>query len=220
MEEKLLTQKENRTAWQTVRRFSPLILLILLVLAPIPLADSTASIRILDLIAIYCLLALGLNVVTGYAGLLVLGYAAFYADCQHEVRPVRSGVRLCLTYNLTLAGKRGKTRIAAPSYGETAAAIGKLLGQWDRSADPEKLAVTLDHRYSQAGLSIETLKGVDRARAEVLFEAAEQAEENCRAGDLPPLSQALPKAMPARAPTSTSAVSCRMAPAIRISKTK
>ncbi len=105
-----------------------------------------------------------------------LSYAAFYADCQHEVRPVKSGFRLCLTYNLTLAGTRGKKRIAAPSYGETAAAVGELLGQWKNTDGPQKLAVTLDHRYSQAGLSIDTLKGVDRARAEVLFEAAEQAD--------------------------------------------
>jgi hypothetical protein len=105
-----------------------------------------------------------------------LSYAAFYADCQHEVRPVRSGFRLILTYNLAIAGKRGKTRITAPSYSETATAIGELLGQWGRADSPQKLAVTLDHRYSQAGLSIDTLKGVDRARAEVLFEAAEQAD--------------------------------------------
>lgn len=37
-----------------------------------------------------------------------LSYAAFYADCEHEVRPVRSGYRLCLTYNMTLARSRGK----------------------------------------------------------------------------------------------------------------
>jgi hypothetical protein len=27
-------------------------------------------------------------------------YAAFYGDCAHEVKPVTSGYRLCLTYNL------------------------------------------------------------------------------------------------------------------------
>jgi len=105
-----------------------------------------------------------------------LSYAAFYADCQHEVRPVRSGHRLCLTYNLTLAGSRGKKGIAAPSYGATAAAIGELLGDWSRAADPPKLAITLDHRYTQNGLSLDRLKGIDRAQAEVLFEAAEQAD--------------------------------------------
>ncbi len=99
----------------------------------------------------------------GAAGGHELSYAAFYADCQHEVRPVRSGYRLCLTYNLTLAGSRGKQGIAAPSYELTAAAIGKLLGDWSKGADDLRLAVTLDHRYTQDGLSIDKLKGVDRA---------------------------------------------------------
>ena len=35
-------------------------------------------------------------------------YAAFYADCEHEVKPLKKGHRLCLIYNLTLA-KRGST---------------------------------------------------------------------------------------------------------------
>ncbi|TVS19433.1 MAG: 2OG-Fe(II) oxygenase [Planctomycetaceae bacterium] len=113
---------------------------------------------------------------TGAASGHELSYAAFYADCQHEVRPVRSGFRLCLTYNVTLAEKRGKQGLAAPSYGAAAAAIGGLLAQWRDEPDVQKLAVTLDHRYTQDGLSMDNLKGLDRARAEVLFEAAEQAD--------------------------------------------
>ena len=35
--------------------------------------------RVLDQALIYVLLALGLNIVVGYAGLLDLGYAAFFA---------------------------------------------------------------------------------------------------------------------------------------------
>ena len=38
------------------------------------------------------------------------------------------------------------------------------------------LAITLDHRYTQDGLTVDRLKGTDRARAEVLFAAAEQAD--------------------------------------------
>ena len=33
-------------------------------------------------------------------------YAAFYADCRHEVLPVRRGYRVCLVYNLSIARKR------------------------------------------------------------------------------------------------------------------
>jgi len=62
-----------------LRRYSPLGLLVLLAMAPLPLGDTMAVMRVLDLIAIYALLALGLNVVVGFAGLLDLGYVAFYA---------------------------------------------------------------------------------------------------------------------------------------------
>src|SRR5260370_7250490 len=31
-----------------------------------------------------------------------LTFAAFYADCKHEVKPITHGTRVCLTYNLSL----------------------------------------------------------------------------------------------------------------------
>jgi branched-chain amino acid transport system permease protein len=60
-------------------RYGWMALLVVLALAPMPLSETIAAIRVLDLIAIYSLLALGLNVVVGFAGLLDLGYVAFYA---------------------------------------------------------------------------------------------------------------------------------------------
>lgn len=103
-----------------------------------------------------------------------LSYAAFYADCEHEVRPVKEGYRLCLAYNLTLARARGKKGIVAPRTGAVVTVISELLGHWPETG-VQKLAVALDHQYSQEGLKIDTLKGVDRPRADVLFDAAEQA---------------------------------------------
>lgn len=103
-----------------------------------------------------------------------LSYTAFYADCEHEVRPVKDGYRLCLVYNLALAKTRSKKAIAAPCIGATVTAVGEFLRNWPEGT-VQKLAVALDHQYSQEGLSIDTLKGVDRARADVLFDAADQA---------------------------------------------
>ncbi len=109
-------------------------------------------------------------------------FAAFYADCEHEVRPVRSGFRLTLVYNLTLA--RSRRRITAPPSGEHIARVAGLLERWKHeagagsSADaeaPTKLAVLLEHQYSAAGLAFDALKGVDRARASVLVAAARQS---------------------------------------------
>jgi branched-chain amino acid transport system permease protein len=53
---------------------------VLLLVAPLVLQQfGNAWVRIIDLALLYVLLALGLNIVVGYAGLLDLGYVAFYA---------------------------------------------------------------------------------------------------------------------------------------------
>jgi hypothetical protein len=102
-------------------------------------------------------------------------FAAFYADCEHEVKPLRSGHRLCLVYDLALA--RSSTRLGAPlSQGHIAAAT-QVLRQWaTATGGPRKLAVPLAHRYTAAGLGWDALKGIDGARARVLAAAARQAD--------------------------------------------
>jgi branched-chain amino acid transport system permease protein len=60
----------------------PVFLLAALALMVLPLVTQgfgEAWVRILDVSLMYILLALGLNIVVGYAGLLDLGYVAFYA---------------------------------------------------------------------------------------------------------------------------------------------
>ena len=51
----------------------------LLILPLIAQQFGNAWVRIIDIALLYVLLALGLNIVVGYAGLLDLGYVAFYA---------------------------------------------------------------------------------------------------------------------------------------------
>ena len=58
---------------------SSLIVVTLLVLPCALAAVGTAWVRIIDLALLYVFLALGLNIVVGFAGLLDLGYIAFYA---------------------------------------------------------------------------------------------------------------------------------------------
>jgi branched-chain amino acid transport system permease protein len=53
---------------------------VLLLVAPLVVQQfGNAWVRIIDIALLYVLLALGLNIVVGYAGLLDLGYVAFYA---------------------------------------------------------------------------------------------------------------------------------------------
>lgn len=106
-------------------------------------------------------------------------FAAFYADCVHEVLPVTEGHRLTLAFNLVRAGKGRPPK--PPDYEEQQGSIGALLQAWRDSrthpdADvPEKLVYLLDHAYTPAELGSAALKGADAAAAGVLAAAAQQA---------------------------------------------
>jgi len=107
-------------------------------------------------------------------------FAAFYADCVHEVLPIIEGYRLTLTYNLVRGG-RGRPP-EPPDYGAQQARIAALLQAWrdDRKHPdddaPEKLIYPLDHAYTPAELGFIALKGADAAAAGVLAAAARQAQ--------------------------------------------
>ncbi|WP_305909772.1 2OG-Fe(II) oxygenase [Methylomarinum sp. Ch1-1] len=104
-------------------------------------------------------------------------YAAFYADCQHEVKPLTDGYRLCLVYNLALANV--KEQPVAAEYSAVTRQLKEYLKSWKQREDSEKLAILLEHQYTQAGISMSNLKNLDRTQAQVLIQAAEQA--GCKA---------------------------------------
>src|SRR5271166_3863536 len=113
-------------------------------------------------------------------------FAAFYADCVHEVLPVTDGCRLTLVYNLLRRG-RGR-RLEPPSYGAETERITALLRTWgdgkttptgaapSDGGSPEKLIYLLEHAYTSAELGFAALKGADAAVAGVLAAAAPQAD--------------------------------------------
>jgi hypothetical protein len=107
-----------------------------------------------------------------------LRFAAFYADCEHEVRPITEGHRVCLIYNLIQRqDAKADKPLAAPLYdSETSAAAAMLKDAFVPSEAPAKLAWLLEHQYSPAGLSFAGLKGEDAAMAKVLRAAAERAD--------------------------------------------
>ena len=106
-----------------------------------------------------------------------LAFAAFYADCTHEIRPVVEGHRLSLVFNLCLRPGDKDTPLEPPDFSDQIDRIARRLDAWrsDESA-AEKLVWLLDHEYSEAGLSFDTLKNADAARAQALAVAAERAE--------------------------------------------
>lgn len=106
-------------------------------------------------------------------------FAAFYADCVHEVLPVTKGYRLNLVYNLVRGGRDRPPE--PPDYEGEQARVAALLQAWCHAkrrpgdASPEKLVYPLEHAYTTAELGFTALKGADAAVAGVLTTAAQQA---------------------------------------------
>jgi hypothetical protein len=129
-------------------------------------------------------------------------FAAFYADCVHELTPVTQGHRLTLVYNLTRPGPGPVPLPEPPNYERETARAATLLKDWaeaageledDELADdileddsleddsllgdrPEKLIYPLEHAYTPAELGFGALKGADAAVAGVLAAAARRAD--------------------------------------------
>ncbi|HTT52013.1 MAG TPA: 2OG-Fe(II) oxygenase [Streptosporangiaceae bacterium] len=111
-----------------------------------------------------------------------LSLVAFYADCRHEVRKVRSGYRITLTYNLLLRGDTSRpdgdegtvTELAGLLRDHLRTPVPRYYG--GPVADPPgRLVYFLDHEYTPRALTWTRLKGVDGSRASLLRSAAGRA---------------------------------------------
>jgi hypothetical protein len=107
-----------------------------------------------------------------------ISFAAFYADCEHEVMPVREGYRVCLVYNLIHDRTKSRQRILkTPNYESQVAGAAFVLNEfWSSPETPPKIVWLLDHQYTPVELSFSSLKGADAARARVLVQAADRAQ--------------------------------------------
>lgn len=102
-----------------------------------------------------------------------LSMVAFYADCRHQVQPVRGGHRIALTYNLVLTGEAAST--AASDLPETLQheverCVTDHFGTSEESST--RLVCLLDHEYTQRALSWTRLKGRDAATVAALRSAS------------------------------------------------
>ena len=115
-----------------------------------------------------------------------LSFIAFYADCQHEIRPIKEGHRVALTYNLLLEGDAADQ---APPQDTTDALAERLRAHFQTppsprfagdprggSAPPRRLVHLLDHQYTDRGLAASRLKQDDAARVAALREAATRTD--------------------------------------------
>ncbi len=99
-------------------------------------------------------------------------YAAFFADCLHEVTPVESGYRVCLVYNLSVP--RLKKQPAGPKQFSSIKYLSELLIQIFAEGTQEKIAIPLAHEYSHEGLTLGMLKGHDSEMVDAIGLACEQ----------------------------------------------
>ena len=110
----------------------------------------------------------------GPIGCTDIHYAAFYADCQHEIKPVTKGYRLCLIYNLVY---RGSGNCPAPADNQQiVSSVISSMREWGEDLDPPMMTYLLEHQYCEASLSFQLLKNSDRSVADVLIQAKKEVE--------------------------------------------
>jgi len=113
-----------------------------------------------------------------------LEMVAFYADCHHEVRPVKQGYRVVLTYNLVTQDAVKAAEIPSETVGALINAVHDFWntpipspwtpGKFDDP--PDRLVYLLDHEYTRSGISWTQLKGADVVRVAALRQVAERLD--------------------------------------------
>lgn len=91
---------------------------------------------------------------------------AWYTDVMHEVKPIHSGCRLALSYNLI----HTSPGIPLPTLSDMHSAVSRLrrvLRKWSKDGyeeddDSKLVAYILEHQYSHDNLKMGALKGKDR----------------------------------------------------------
>ncbi|KAG8921757.1 hypothetical protein FRC01_014909 [Tulasnella sp. 417] len=106
----------------------------------------------------------------GAGSLASTSVMAWYTDVMHEIKPIQSGYRLALSYNLIHT-----TTSLRPALTDTSEGIERLreiLLSWKQHLQdedsPEKIIYLLQHRYSHANYRGSALKGRDAQTVAIL----------------------------------------------------
>ena len=113
---------------------------------------------------------------------------AWYTDVIHEVKPVTSGYRLAISYNL-VNPSRGIPAPHLPDMHSAVSGVQRIFrmwakGEYDLSESSGTIAYLLDHQYSDTGLEFTTLKGKDATLISNIKRAAEKEGVCLRLGNL------------------------------------
>ncbi|KAF8312027.1 hypothetical protein DL93DRAFT_2229335 [Clavulina sp. PMI_390] len=110
---------------------------------------------------------------------LTTSVLAWYSDVFHAVKPVTSGYRLALSYNLAIRPGATQARPSAPDTSSASRELQHLLLSWKQDSSqkaPGKLVWNLEHQYSLIGLRQVSLKGRDAQILNVLGPLAERLQ--------------------------------------------
>ncbi|KAJ3933304.1 MAG: hypothetical protein NXY57DRAFT_892288 [Lentinula lateritia] len=113
--------------------------------------------------------------------LLSTAVMAWYTDVQHEVKPITSGYRLALSYNLVHVTP-GVPPAILPDMHSSIMSLRRVLKKWRTykypDIEPNIMCHILSHRYSPAGLStgFKALKGKDSYLVAQLMPLATEQE--------------------------------------------
>lgn len=97
-------------------------------------------------------------------------HIAFFADCEHEVKKVTDGYRVCLVFNLAL--KKTTTKELNPDTSIYTEQLIPILEELKPGLKGELKAILLSHQYTPEQFALKTLKNEDFTKAKALIEAA------------------------------------------------
>lgn len=100
-------------------------------------------------------------------------FVTFYADCYHEVKPITSGYRICLIYNLAIANRKKQPLLSEQI--KASEEVSHFIQKWVQEKQKKPtLTYLLEHSYSEKNICLSNLKNADFAKASVLLNTAEK----------------------------------------------
>ena len=102
-----------------------------------------------------------------------IDFAAFYADCDHEVKPLTSGYRICLVYNLIQ--QKSNTKIQLTSIKTYVDRLAEIFTKQRQEDITNPTIILFGHQYTPENFSENLLKLNDRPKAAVIMSAAHKA---------------------------------------------
>ncbi|KAF9525403.1 hypothetical protein CPB83DRAFT_818559 [Crepidotus variabilis] len=113
--------------------------------------------------------------------LLSTATLAWFTDVRHEVKPITSGYRFALAYNMIHTAPPSVPKPGLPQMDESAQELRRILRKWKKNLytevpDPALVTYVLNHQYSAINLKegLQALKGADLHRVGFVLDVAEQ----------------------------------------------